>query len=416
VYGLSFLIVFVNAALAVAIMHRIAGTALPMLPLGAAAALVVVATIYGELRLRRAAPSGDQRVANDITVTVVQGGVRSGGDDQMVANEDAWRTYSRLTTQDPVGADLIIWPETVLRVHLRQDDYYRRRISTLVTRAQQALFVGALDGPRFEPGELNSGYLISPKAVSSTLRQSDSKRPGTDASQSDAAPSPDPESATSVQVYHKAVLLPFGEYVPGASWLPFLRRWQTTGQFVSGAAPHTLRLALPAKERRAATPAASRTTSFAPSICFEAIWPGIFNQLVRDGAEFLINITDDGWFGDSAAPYQHLDAVTMRAVETRRWLVRASNSGVSVFVDPTGRVVDSLPLGAVGVFSQPVEPLHALSPYVRWGDWLVVLCAFIVPARLLGNRRRLRASDSGVHLNETEKDSPRRHRDPLFQH
>jgi len=133
------------------------------------------------------------------------------------------------------------------------------------------------------------------------------------------------------------------------------------------------------------------TTSFAPSICFEAIWPGAYNQLVRAGAEFLVNITDDGWFGDTAGPYEHLNAARLRAVETRRWLVRASNSGVSAFVDPTGEIVGSLRLGAVGMVRQRITTSHAVPLYVRWGNWPVPLCALVTVVCFAGALLRKRA-------------------------
>jgi len=126
--------------------------------------------------------------------------------------------------------------------------------------------------------------------------------------------------------------------------------------------------------------------AFAPSICIEAMLPGKYNKVVRDGAEFLVNVTDDGWFGDTAEAYQHLQAATMRAVETRRWLVRASNSGISASIDPTGRIVSSLPFGAVGVMDTYITPSSSLSLYVRYGNWPVLFCLlhvlFMVTARI----------------------------------
>jgi hypothetical protein len=94
-----------------------------------------------------------------------------------------------------------------------------------------------------------------------------------------------------------------------------LSRWHTTGRFVAGESTHPLTV-MPWNGGEQRTehnalherlgPGSARVTTFAPSICFEAVWPGAFNQLVREGAEFLVNLTDDGWFGDSAGPYQHL--------------------------------------------------------------------------------------------------------------
>jgi apolipoprotein N-acyltransferase len=115
--------------------------------------------------------------------------------------------------------------------------------------------------------------------------------------------------------------------------------------------------------------------SLGVSVCFEAIRPGWFNQAVRDGAALLVNVTDDGWFGDSATPEQHLELTRLRAVETRRWLVRASNSGISAFIDPRGEIVASLPVGRVGALEQEVSLANPMTPYTRWGDLPVLLLA-----------------------------------------
>lgn len=191
---------------------------------------------------------------------------------------------------------------------------------------------------------------------------------------------PSAKSSVPAQIYRKQYLLPFGEYVPGASWFPWMDGWKTTGQFLPGKSHAPLDLRGRGAER----------TRIAPSICFEAIQPGWFNAMVRDGAELLVNITDDGWFGDTAAPYQHLQLARMRAVETRRWLVRASNSGISAFIDPMGEIVASLPLNEVGTVQHAVAPIQSVPLYVRLGDWPVGLSALIISLtalRIAGRRR-----------------------------
>lgn len=134
-------------------------------------------------------------------------------------------------------------------------------------------------------------------------------------------------------------------------------------------------------------------TVLAPSICYEAISPGWFNDLVAGGAQVLMNLTDDGWFDDPRAAAQHLEMTRLRAVETRRWLVRASNSGASAVIDPFGEVVASLPYGAVGTLPYVVERRDDVTPYVRAGDWVVGAGALILVGRALvamRDRSRLR--------------------------
>src|SRR5262249_41347054 len=124
----------------------------------------------------------------------------------------------------------------------------------------------------------------------------------------------------------------------------------------------------------------------APSICYEAALPGAFNAMVRAGANVLLNLSDDVWLASEKAAAQHLALTRLRAVETRRWLVRASNSGISAFIDPSGRVVASLPSGAVGALSHPVDVADTITPYVRHGEWVVAACATWLLVAAVGRR------------------------------
>ena len=416
VHGLSFVVAFINTAIAAALMGRgpaagvgpagplpfgslhraksgrLLGTPLPqrLRPLAAAATVLICTAGYGAVRIHTFAvePMNDgvSTGSSSVSVAIVQGALPSGRSDLAAANEEAWITYSSLSASnlgpaagggsagplavgslqpakpDRLGldADLVVWPETVLRVYLRENEHYQRRVFDFVRTLQRPLLLGSLDRPRRGPGELNSAYLFMPEPREHI--------------QTTSAP-PSSEMLPSVTVYHKASLLPFGEYVPGATWLPLLGRWETTGAFVAGQRRVPLSLIRPASH---AYGSRTRVTTLAPSICFEAIEPGAFNPMVRDGAEVLVNLTDDGWFGDSAAPYQHLHAAALRAVETRRWLVRASNSGISAFIDPTGQIVASLPWGQQGVLTHNVGAAHSLTPYVRFGDWLVPVSLAVV--------------------------------------
>jgi apolipoprotein N-acyltransferase len=125
-----------------------------------------------------------------------------------------------------------------------------------------------------------------------------------------------------------------------------------------------------------------------PSICFEAIRPGWFNGLVREGAEVLVNLTDDSWFIDGVGPAQHLEMTRLRAVETRRWLVRASNSGISAIIDPSGEIVASLPFGTVGVLDHRIGLSNRRTPYVLCGDWIIIVSAITAVAAIAPRCRR----------------------------
>jgi apolipoprotein N-acyltransferase len=142
-----------------------------------------------------------------------------------------------------------------------------------------------------------------------------------------------------------------------------------------------------AGDRRRAL-AVPRAPPFLPLICYEIIFPGeAVPRTERPG--WLLNVTNDGWFGKSAGPYQHMQQSRVRAIEEGLPLVRAANTGISAIVDPLGRTITSLPLGSEGVLDgplpRPVEP----TPYVRAGDGVVALALGI--ALLIVLRRRSRA-------------------------
>jgi apolipoprotein N-acyltransferase len=130
-----------------------------------------------------------------------------------------------------------------------------------------------------------------------------------------------------------------------------------------------------------------RAPAFLPLICYEIVFPG---EAVPAGERpgWLVNLTNDGWFGQSSGPYQHLQQARVRAIEEGLPLVRAANTGVSAVIDPLGRFVRSLPLGTEGVLDsalpQPVVP----TPYVRFGDGPVALVMLLALALVLWRRRR----------------------------
>jgi len=117
---------------------------------------------------------------------------------------------------------------------------------------------------------------------------------------------------------------------------------------------------------------------FAVAICYEIVFPSLVRRQVGEGATFLVTITNDAWFADSSAPYQHFEMARFRAVEMRRWLVRAATTGISGVVDPWGRVQRRLDLDTQGVLVADVVPRTELSPYALRGDQFVLVCVLLV--------------------------------------
>ena len=161
--------------------------------------------------------------------------------------------------------------------------------------------------------------------------------------------------------YDKHVLLAFGEYVPMQRYLPFLGRISPAiGNFTRGEGPRTL--ALPAG------------VSIAPLICYEDIMPQPARLAARHGAQVLVNLTNDVWFGPTRAPYQHRNAAAFRAVENRRSLVRVTNTGVTSVIDAVGRERAALPIYKRGTLVHDVAALRMPTVYQRFGDWFAWFC------------------------------------------
>ncbi|HEV2297069.1 MAG TPA: apolipoprotein N-acyltransferase [Candidatus Acidoferrales bacterium] len=181
--------------------------------------------------------------------------------------------------------------------------------------------------------------------------------------------------------YNKIHLVPFGEYVPYRKWLTFAQSLVAgIGDFTPG---HTYEVGSLSGGR------------FSVYICYEAIFPDLVRRFVARGAGLLINISNDGWFGHEAAPAQHLMMARVRAVENRRWLLRCTNTGFTVDVDPYGRTVASLAPYIRGELDAPYAFRTDLTPYSRWGDWLAWLSILMVVMLFLGEFAQ-RAQRAGI--------------------
>jgi len=160
--------------------------------------------------------------------------------------------------------------------------------------------------------------------------------------------------------YFKRHLVPFGEFLPLKDWLgPLVRLFEVPmSDFSAGSAARPL----------------LRVNGYevGVSICYEDVFPEEVIEALPDAA-YLVNVSNDGWFGDSLAPYQHLEIARMRALETQRYLLRATNTGVSAIIGPDGRVRESLPLDRRGVVSGSIQRVQGTTPFGRWGNLPVVL-------------------------------------------
>jgi apolipoprotein N-acyltransferase len=163
--------------------------------------------------------------------------------------------------------------------------------------------------------------------------------------------------------YDKIHLVPFGEYIPFKSVFVFAEKLtREVGNYRSG----TERTVFAAADRRLAV-----------FICYESVFPDEIRQFAQRGAQVFINISNDGWYGPWGAPGQHLNMARMRAIENYRWVLRATNTGVTASIDPYGRVVAQAPRDIRTALIAPYNFVSRTTFYTRHGDWFAYACAII---------------------------------------
>jgi apolipoprotein N-acyltransferase len=236
--------------------------------------------------------------------------------------------------------DLIVWPEVPAPFSM-QDPAFAQRAQRIARESGNYVLVGIVDWKRNAQG-------VWEASNSSTLLDPTGRR---------------------IFTYDKIHLVPFGEYVPLRQWIKF------AGRLTADIADFT-----PGTEYRIGQLPGGRFGTF---ICYEAIFPDEIRRFAAGGAELLINVSNDGWFGRSAAPAQHLMMSRVRAIESRRWMLRDTNNGFTVVVDPYGRIVASLPPDIRGQLDAPYDFRSDVTIYARFGDWFAWLCVIVTVILLI---------------------------------
>lgn len=268
-----------------------------------------------------------------------------------ISQHQKWnRAYRQQVLQQLIGltqqlaptSQGVIWPESAAPFYFAPEHPQARKVMALARRSQTPLLLGA---PTREDGASGPRYYNSALAVDAAGQLRDAA--------------------------HKSHLVPFGEYVPLGRYLPFIKRLAAgAGDFSPG----------PLKPLQWADHAVG------PLICYEAIFPQLARQLGLQGSQLLVHLTNDAWFGRSAAPWQHLAMARLRAVENRLWLVRAANTGISAVVGPAGGLRQQTALFTPVALKGRIAWRQAQSCYQRWGDWLPAGCLLLSLAATVGAR------------------------------
>lgn len=332
IYGLSLVIAAFNACLAWT--FAAPSSKNRRITIGAAIALIVIA-IFGP---RFVPQAKSDHIAHLVQTNLPQEEMYPSNWMQIHAADMAQlESISIQAARQTPG--LIVWPEVPAPFTL-QDPQFSAIADNIARESGQDFLVGVVDwsgGVRFQGNASNSAVLLDPNGQ----RQF---------------------------TYDKIHLVPFGEYVPLRKYLFFAHSLiDSIGDFTPG------------REYSVGSLAGGRFSVF---ICYEAIFSSEIRRFAKNGAQLLINISNDGWFGRSSAPSQHVMMARVRAVENHRWLLRCTNTGFTVDVDPYGRIVAHLPRFTRGQLDAPYAFRSDITPYTSFGDWLAWL-SFIATITLL---------------------------------
>lgn len=344
VYGVTFLVAWINAAVVDALARR-RGRWGRLAPLGAGLVMVVGALAYGTAALGRwSAMPADRRAA------LLQGDVTF-EDPRAIQEWKFGQGYLEMARAlGGEGIDLALLPESPAPLDYASDAGYREVLRALAARFTLGIIFNntRVEGRGRDAAYYNSAFFLS-------------------------------RAGRELGAYDKVHLVPFGEYVPLRRLFFFA---ESITRDVSDFAQGTRLENLPVDGRPVSA-----------IICFESIFPHLVRGLVAGGGTVIVNLTNDGWYGRSAAPHHHLAMARWRAVENRRYLLRAANSGISAVVTPAGAIE-----GATGLFRREVSVvrfafLSHRTPYTAAGDLFAAACAMIsVVFSALAARRRGRAT------------------------
>lgn len=344
VYGLSLFLAFVNALFALALVGSArarAGAAL------GAVALVLGASIWGGARLSASRLTSE---GTPVRVGVVQANVPQEEKWDRARSGEILARYLSMTRElAKTGVDLIMWPESATPFYFEEDPVRGAAVRALGAEIGTPILLGSDEIERGAPDRtspdryFNSAFMLD-------------------------------RAGATAAVYRKIHLVPFGEFVPFQQALFFVAPLvEAVSDFSAGTQVTVL-------------PVAGHMITTA--ICYEVVYPHLIRTGVLNGSELLTTMTNDAWYGQSSAPFQHFELASMRAIEQGRYLARAANTGISGFADPYGRVLARTALFETAAIAGDLRFLQHRTLYARIGDLAAQLAVLVtlaaVGAAMLG--------------------------------
>lgn len=334
IYGISFLIVSINGAISDAILLKKRVNIIPLFPkyqfylwLSSLFIVLLLSIIYGQIKLSQ------DRPGKTITASIIQGNIDQNKKWDSSYQNEVLKIYKETTLSASLKQpDIIIWPETALPFFFGEDFLLTNDFLNFQKMLSKNLLFGTvlIKNRNSKPVSLsNSAVLLD-------------------------------ETGKVSFVYDKIHMVPFGEYVPLRKVLFFIDK------LVTGIGDYT-----PGKSY---IKAKSSTGDFAVLICYEIIFPGLVRKFFTDKGDYIVNITNDAWFGKTSGPYQHFSMAVFRAIENRKPVLRAANTGISGFIDSNGRILYKTNLFEKTFLTEKIKTDNTKSFYSKYGDLFCYFC------------------------------------------
>lgn len=341
IYGVSYLIILFNCFIFDILIFKKRKVIYPLLPyytIIITTFLVLIifsfSILYGLKRLN------ENENGSTVKIAIVQGSIPQNEKWDYKKVEEIINIYKNLTIKTkPSEPNVVIWPETAVPFIFEKHKHFTSELITFVKKSNIYLLFGSIM-ERQQDKYTNSAVLIDPNGVTAYY-------------------------------YDKIHLVPFGEYVPLRKILFFIDKLTVgIGDYQEGEGYNV-----------AVTPYGR----FATLICYESIFPGLVRKFYQKGGNFIVNITNDGWFGNTSGPYQHFSISVFRAIENRKPLVRAANSGISGVIDSKGRIINKTKLFERTYLIENIKTNDKMTFYTKYGDIFAYICIVISLIFIFGN-------------------------------